>query len=120
MDKPISMSVKEYLVKTMAVRTNTASSIIEAVISHQFHEAHKAMWNNNSVELSGFGKFLLRKKSALRKLEKNIKKRSDFERYLNDPLTTERNIRRCNIVLKNTNEEIELLKSKLYGSRSNS
>jgi len=40
------------------------------VIKHQFDSAHEALKNNNSVEISGFGKFLFN----VKKTEKKIKK----------------------------------------------
>jgi len=57
MDKPISMSVKDFLVRTLAVKMMMNEKMIEAVINHQFQSANVAMDLNNSIYISGFGKF---------------------------------------------------------------
>ena len=68
MDKPISLSVKDYLVRTLAPKMLTSEKVIDAVVSHQFSEANNALVNNASVEISGFGKFLFNHKKAVKKL----------------------------------------------------
>ena len=43
MDKPISMSVKDYLVRTLAVKMMVSEKTIETVINHQFQSANEAI-----------------------------------------------------------------------------
>jgi hypothetical protein len=67
--KPRSMSMKDYLVRVLAVKMMMAEKTIETVINHQFQSSSEAMLNNGSVEISGFGKFYFNKKKAQNKLE---------------------------------------------------
>src|SRR5690349_18627084 len=97
MDKPMSMSVKDYLMKTQSVRTNTPLKIIEAVVDFQFQEVNSALHlpNVDSVEISGFGKFSFNRKKALKKWEKNISKKEYWEKALLDPDITEAKRKSC-------------------------
>jgi hypothetical protein len=63
------MSMKDYLVRVLAVKMMMAEKTIETVINHQFQSSSEAMLNNGSVEISGFGKFYFNKKKAQNKLE---------------------------------------------------
>jgi hypothetical protein len=67
--KPRSMSMKDYLVRVLAVKMMMAEKTIETVINHQFQSSSEAMLNNGSVEISGFGKFYFNKKKAQNKLD---------------------------------------------------
>ena len=55
--KPKSMSMKDFLIRVQAVKMMKSEKTIEAVVNHQFQSTNLAMRTNNSVELSGFGKF---------------------------------------------------------------
>lgn len=68
MDKPISLSVKDYLIRKMAVKMMVPESIVDAVITHQFSSANKAVSKHNSLEISGFGKFFFNEKKAKTKM----------------------------------------------------
>jgi len=68
MDKPRHLSMKDYLVRTMAVKLMIPEKTIDAVISHQFHSANEAMMTNNTIEISGFGKLHFNKKKAEKKM----------------------------------------------------
>ena len=57
MNKPQSMSHKDFLIRTLAVKLSVNEKMIEAIVNHQFQSANEAMDLNHSIELSGFGKF---------------------------------------------------------------
>ena len=44
--------------------------VIDQVITHQFNSAEDATKTNNSVEISGFGKFVFNKSKAEKKINK--------------------------------------------------
>ena len=113
------MSVKDYLMKKMSVRTNKPLKIIEAVIEYQFHGANEALKDNNSVELSGFGKFLFNTKRAQKKLDKNLSKEIIFRKLLLEPDITETKKKSLQHKLENTIKFIESIKPKLHGIQSN-
>ena len=113
MDKPVSMSVKDYLIRTMAVKILTSEKIIEAVVNHQFQSANEAMDNNKSVEISGFGKLFFNDKKARQRMEKLIGKAAAMERNINSPDTTEQKKRSSQVTLEKTKVSISLLKPKI-------
>jgi hypothetical protein len=114
MDKPFSMPVKEYLVKVMSIKMNIPSATIDAIITHQFEEANKALLSNNSVEIAGFGKFLFKQKKAIKKLEKAFSKKQMFESKLKEELSETRILSLTN-KLNQTIKDIEVLNNKLNG-----
>lgn len=116
MDKPISLSVKDFIIRKMAVKMMVSEALIEEVVNHQFKSAQEAMKTPDieSVEISGFGKFLFNKKKALNKLEifkLNIERNINI---LSKPDITPAQKRRAETMVSNTMEEINALKSKLY------
>ena len=70
MNKPTTMSVKEFIIKRMALSLVTSEKIIDQVVQHQFDSANDALTSNDTLEISGFGKFLFNKKKAQLHYEK--------------------------------------------------
>ena len=114
MDKPQSLSVRDYLIRKMAISLMIHEKVIEAVISHQFNEANLAMRTNNSVEISGFGKFLFNKNKAIKKMTKYLNQKAWWERYLLNPDITEKQKEKANTVITSLAQHIEALKPKIY------
>jgi nucleoid DNA-binding protein len=85
MDKPFEMPVKEYLMRVQSVKTNTPLKTIEAVVDYQMQGANSALENNESVELSGFGKFIFNAKKAKKKYYRFLEKKKFFEEAFNSP-----------------------------------
>ncbi len=83
MDKPISMSVKEYLIRKMSSDMIIDESIIKKVVEHQFVSALEAMKTKNTIEISGFGKFYYNNVRANRMLTKRIYQRNNFSVLMN-------------------------------------
>ena len=119
MDKPISLSVKDYLIRTMAVKMMISEKTIEAVINHQFASANEAMKTNNTIEISGFGKFIFNYKKALKKMEKMLSQKQLFESRLDDPLISEQKRNTEMVKLTNVINNINILKPKLYEFQTN-
>jgi nucleoid DNA-binding protein len=113
MDKPISMSVKDYLVRTLAVKMMISEKVIETVINHQFQSANEAMDTNNSIEISGFGKFYFNEKKAKKRLQTLNNKKRIMEGFLASPDTSEQKKRSSQVTLEKTEALIKLLKSKI-------
>jgi nucleoid DNA-binding protein len=112
MDKPVSMSVKDYLIKVMSVRTNTPSATIEAIVKHQFESAREAMRSNDSIEISGFCKFFFNKKKAIKKLDIELRNKKMYEALLSQDITEAKRISTTKR-LASINETIEFLTKKL-------
>jgi nucleoid DNA-binding protein len=113
MDKPISMSVKDYLIRTLAVKMMMSEKTLEAVVNHQFQSANEAMTNSKSVEISGFGKFLFNDKKAVKKYEKLLKKKEMCEGVIASDLATDQKKAYTKIVLDGTMKDLEILKPKI-------
>jgi len=113
MDKPISMSVKDYLVRTLAVKMMISEKMIETVINHQFQSANEAMDTNNSIEISGFGKFYFNEKKAKKRLEDLVRKKNLMLEFLASAETSEQKKRSSQVTLEKTEALINLLKSKI-------
>jgi nucleoid DNA-binding protein len=82
--KPASMSMKEWLIKKMAIKLVISEKTIEAVINHQFDSASEATKTNNSVEISGFGKFVFNVKRAHKQMLKYESQKAMYEAALLD------------------------------------
>jgi hypothetical protein len=112
MDKPISMSVKDYLVRTLAVKMMVSEKMIETVVNHQFQSANEAMDTNNSIEISGFGKFYFNEKKAQKRLTDLNRKKRLMEEFIASAETSEQKKRSSQVTLEKTEALINLLKSK--------
>lgn len=114
--KPISLSVKDYLIRKMAVKLMTPEKTIEAVINHQFQSAHEAVHNNKSVEISGFGKFFFNDKKAHKMLEKFMSQEEQFGRWMNDETLPEAKRRSAKLKHQFAQQGIRDLKPRIYDS----
>lgn len=112
MDKPMSMSVKDYLIRTLAVKILTSEKTIEAVVDHQFQSANEAMAINDSVEISGFGKFFFNSKKALKKIKALEAKQRAMERFISSEDSTEQRKKSAAVTLEKTLIQIEQLKDR--------
>lgn len=116
-DKPESMTVKEWLIKRQAVRTGTNIDVLRKVVNFQFEEALKALdcrvSNNNSVEVSGFGKFVFSTYKANKKLIKYESVLALYMLRIQDPSLTPVVRRNLEMRIETTGQVIKELKTKL-------
>jgi len=115
--RPINITLKNYLIKKIAVNKVTdkliSEKIIDTVITHQFESAHNATTDCNSVELSGFGKFVFNQKKANKQMAKYESQVAMYTKILEDK-TLSRPLRRNNEMrLETTYANIKALKPKL-------
>jgi nucleoid DNA-binding protein len=110
MNKPSSLSVKDFLVRTLAVKLGINEKTIEAVINHQFQAANDALDSNNSVEISGFGKFVFNERKAEKKTEKLLIKMALAEKSMTDENATEAYRKRASVIYTKTKDQLRLLK----------
>jgi len=113
MDKPISMSVKDYLIRKLSVQLMMSEKTIETIVNHQFRSANVALQDNNTVELSGLGKFHFNYKKAVKKMEKMVSKANMFNAQMNNMELSEQKRTSASNKLYNTLAQIETLKPKL-------
>jgi len=98
MEKPTTLSLKNFLIRKLSVNLVISETIIEAVINHQYSSVIKATSESKSVEVSGFGKFIFNDKKAVKKMEKYESQKRLYESYLEDESLTK--IKRRNILLR--------------------
>jgi hypothetical protein len=116
MDRPVTMPLKNWLIRRMSVDMMVQEPIIEAVVNHQFESALSAIEEHGkeSLEFSGFCKFLFNRKKAIKKLEKY---RSQKEMFARQAEETESKQRKGSLEYKAmmAGKNYERLKYKLYG-----
>ena len=113
MDKPISLSVKDYIIRKMAVKLLKSEKVIETVVNHQFTSTNNALLTNNSVEISGFGKFFFNTKKAYKKLDKMFAQKEALQRQLVNPEVSEKRKDTARAKLSSLEIAIEILKPKI-------
>ena len=118
MDKPISLSVKAWIIRNMSVRTMMQESIIEMVVNHQFDSSYIAMNSCNSIEFSGFGKFFFNKPKALKKLDKFRSQAKELTRIIIDENSTESRKRNAELKLNTVVKNFDHLNKKMNGCAS--
>jgi nucleoid DNA-binding protein len=110
MNKPASMSDKDYLIRTLAVKLALNEKMIDLVVTHQFQSAYEAMYTNQSVEISGFGKFLFNSNKSDKKMARLLEKQVSIQSVLDDVETTDLEKKRARVVLGKLKDQIKLLK----------
>ena len=81
-NKPISLSVRNYIQRKLSVKLMISEDIIDQVIADSGKQIQEAMKKENSVELSGFGKLVFRKKLALKDISSYTKTANLFKEQL--------------------------------------
>jgi hypothetical protein len=113
MDKPLSLSVKDYLIRKLSVKMMIPEKTIDAVVSHQFSSANEALATNKSVEIAGFGKFYFNDGKAKKKLDKMLYQKEFFERSLLEEDITPKRRQNLQTKLVNIQLAIDVLKPRV-------
>jgi len=107
------MSVREWLIKTLSKRDNIPQTVIASVVTHQYDEASTALNNNNSIEISGFGKFYFNEGRATKEMARLLLKKENAEQTLADEKISDKKRHAYTKRLATIDKNIELLKTKL-------
>lgn len=113
MEKPKSLSVKDFLIRKMSVKMMMSEKVLDAVVSHQFSSANAAMKDNDSLEISGFGKFFFNVKKAQKLMDKFESQKALFSSKLEDPNLSEKKRASLELKLQIALDNIKDLKPKL-------
>ena len=113
MKKPQSMSVKEWIIKKMAISMVVSEKTIDAVVVHQFDSANDALNVNDSIEISGFGKFYFNKKKAQVQYDKYVRIKQSYENLLADDSISEKKRHSTEQKLISILNDIKILKPKI-------
>jgi hypothetical protein len=113
MNKPTTMSVKEFIIKRMSISMVISEKVIDQVVQHQFDSANDALNTNDTVEISGFGKFFFNTKKANTHYNKLLAMNQAYENILADPLTTEKRRHSTEQRMITVLSDIKMLKPKI-------
>jgi nucleoid DNA-binding protein len=113
MDKPMSMSVKDYLIRILSVKMMKSENVVEAVVNHQFSSSIEAMKKLSTVEISGFGKMCFNQKKTDKKYEKALSKMALFLDRVNNSSLSEAKRLSARNKLTNTILGLESLKPRV-------
>jgi nucleoid DNA-binding protein len=113
MEKPISMSVKEWIIKKMSINMVISEKTIDAVVTHQFDSANDALNVNKSVEISGFGKFYFNSKKAVTQYNKLLNIKRTYENALADENITDTKRNALELKMQIVESSIKTLKPKI-------
>jgi len=108
----MSMPLKTFLIRKLSLKLNISEKLITTVINHQFTEAFNATSTHNSIEISGFGKFLFNQPKAHKQMIKYEEQLAAYNKLL-ETSTSEDIIRNVTMRLATTLKNIEHLKPKL-------
>lgn len=113
MNKPNTMSVKEFIIKRMAISLVVSEKVIDNVIQHQFDSANDALNTNDTVEISGFGKFFFNTKKANTHYNKLLAMKQAYENTLADTSITEKRRHSTEQRMITVLSDIKMLKPKI-------
>ena len=113
MEKPQSMSIKDWLIRNISTKQSIPERTIELVVNHQFEGAHKALVNCYTLEFSGWAKFYFNKKKAVKKLEQQKEMEAAYRKQSLDASLTPQKRHLAGLKLISVINNIELIKAKL-------
>lgn len=118
MKKPQSMSVKEWIIKKMAISMVIPEKTIDAVVVHQFDSANDALNVHDSIEISGFGKFYFNQKKAQAQYDKYVRIKQSYENMLADDSLSDKKRHSTEQRLISVLNDIKILKPKINEPRT--
>lgn len=118
MEKPSTMTVKEWIIKKMSINMVISEKIIDSVVTHQFDSANDALNTNDSLEISGFGKFLFNVKKANTHYNKLLQVKQAYENILADDSITDKKRHSTEIRMAKLLTDIKILKPKIHEPRT--
>lgn len=113
-NKPVSLSVKDWIIRKLAPKMLISEKTIETVINHQFQEANQALTKHKSLEISGFGKFFFNEGKAVRQMVKYESQKALFTNKLEDETLTEQKRKSYELKLQIAKDCIRDLKLRMY------
>jgi nucleoid DNA-binding protein len=113
MEKPQTLSVKDYIIRNMSTKMNVPERTIELVVNHQFESALTALNTCYTLEFAGWGKFYFNKTKARKKLNLLIEMKKIQEQQSTDVSLTPQKRHIAGLKLLTTINNIEQLKAKL-------
>jgi len=101
---------KQLAVRKMAVDMAIPEKTIELVLRHSFDGARKAFHDCGSIEISGFGKFLVSASRVRGERRKNAYQLAKWKREIEDPESTPTTIKNRLLFIKKVESDLEIIK----------
>lgn len=84
MDKPKNLSLKDFIIRKMAVKMRVPESTIDSVITHNYRYLSSLMKTHTEIELSGFGRLYFNTSKAKRKINTLQNHPQDFTQFIEE------------------------------------
>lgn len=107
------MSVKEFIIKRMSINMVISEKIIDQIIQHQFDSANDALNTNETLEISGFGKFYFNVKKANTLYTKLLQMEQAYINTLADDSISDKKRHSTELRLETVTRDIRILKPKI-------
>lgn len=107
----MAINILDLIERKTSVQTMHPEDIVGKVIAHQWKTAHEALYDYNSVEISGLGKYKTRTGVIKRRIDKNSSFIEYFQMRLSEDID-EKEFSRCSKIIEGLLEQIEYLKTK--------
>lgn len=114
-EKPDSMQLKDWLIRKTSHGLSIDEPLVEAVISHQFKSMLEAMKSNDTVEVSGFGKFIFNNRMCQRKIAKIDNILKSCHQQLIDEADNPKRVERIKRVMSETMSKKKILMDRIHG-----
>lgn len=95
-----------------------SEKVIDQVITHQFDSANDALNTNDSLEISGFGKFLFNTKKANARYAKLLSIKESYENILADVSISDKKRHSTEVKMLSVLTDIKILKPKIHEPRT--
>ena len=118
MKKPQSMSIKEWIIKKMAISMVVSEKTIDNVVTHQFDSANDALNIHDSIEISGFGKFYFNQKRAQAQYDKYVRIKQSYENMLANDSLSDKKRHSTEQKLISILNDIKIIKTKINEPRT--
>jgi len=112
-EKPITMPLRDWLMKRISLQKNIPYSTIEAIITHQFDSANQAVYLHKSLEIVGFGRFMFSDQKANKQLKGHENSLHHLNEHLKNPLLTDKEIAIIHHKIKGITKDLEELKIRI-------
>ncbi len=113
-NKPSSMTIKEWLVKKLSRSISVPEKDINCVITNQFDSANDAVGIHDTVEISGFGKFIFNQGRAKKRMVKYLKEKKYLISELEHDSLSDKERNGLEQKLKIMNINIKVLKPRIH------
>lgn len=107
------MSIKEWLIKRLSLKIMQPEKVINCVITHQFDHANDALNLHDSIEISGFGKYIFNRKKAIKKMQVWMDMKEQLETRLSRENISDTTRKSLESKLEILNINIKILKPRL-------